>query len=710
MGNDRDNVRPGWKLFLLSLVSLFLELLVIRWMAADIRAFSVFKSFPLVTFYVGLGAGLASTSSRHARFCPYALLFFVAVLKLMEFFRLGSLMFPSMASYNWQSAEAGTMWWFVILFMPVILLLLAGPFLAAWSLGSQMAPLFNSMRPLSAYSINLAGALSGSVLFALLSFGGLPPWVLLIPPAVILVSMAPVRSIWRIAYGLCLVVTILLGAVEFPEAPGARTYWSPYQRLDLVPATFGRLQLDGGQYKDVRGLDLMANHGGYQRAIDLLPDQVGRWDGDRRLRAILQRWTMPYQLRPADDLLIVGAGLGSDVAQALFYGAKSIDAVDIDPAILKLGKDHHPLKPYASTRVRPVCDDARHFFNTCKKKYDLIVFSHLDSHTVLSVSSSVRLDNYIYTQESLKKALGLLKPGGILVLSFCTKRDWFTDRLYWTIRKAAGYAPLVFSYPPGDDVVPNTMFVAGDPVRDASLVLPAEIKAIARAIEPGPCPARTLTDDWPYLYLDPAAWDLSYMLIVAEIVAVSLYFSRGLLMRPAPPLYWQLFFMGAAFVLLELQLISRLSLLFGSTWLTTSIVINGLLTMILIANLLVLRQAAKLWGYLPAFFCLLIVSLAASLLLPVNNLIASQAASPALLYALVCLVTFLPALLSAICFAVSFTRVADSSRALAFNLLGGVIGALCEYAANFLGVQGLLYIVIAFYAAAFAFFLRARPD
>ena len=43
-----------------------------------------------------------------------------------------------------------------------------------------------------------------------------------------------------------------------------------------------------------------------------------------------------------DDVLILGAGSGTDVAAALRHGAKHVDAVEIDPAIMRLGRERHP--------------------------------------------------------------------------------------------------------------------------------------------------------------------------------------------------------------------------------------------------------------------------------------------------------------------------------------------------------------------------------
>jgi spermidine synthase len=47
-------------------------------------------------------------------------------------------------------------------------------------------------------------------------------------------------------------------------------------------------------------------------------------------------------------VVIVGTGTGNDVAAALRAGVGEIDAVEIDPAIVSFGREHHPEDP---TRV-----------------------------------------------------------------------------------------------------------------------------------------------------------------------------------------------------------------------------------------------------------------------------------------------------------------------------------------------------------------------
>ena len=103
-----------------------------------------------------------------------------------------------------------------------------------------------------------------------------------------------------------------------------------------------------------------------------------------------------------ENVLILGAGSGTDVAAALAHGARHVDAVEIDPTIIRLGRQLHPDHPYDDPRVTVINDDARHFLRTTRKKYDLVVFALIDSLTMQSSFSGVRLESYMFTEESFR--------------------------------------------------------------------------------------------------------------------------------------------------------------------------------------------------------------------------------------------------------------------------------------------------------------------
>src|SRR3989449_7824247 len=134
--------------------------------------------------------------------------------------------------------------------------------------------------------------------------------------------------------------------------------------------------------------------------------------------------------------------MGNDVAAAIRNGAGHVTAVEIDPLILQLGEKLHFEKPYSSPLVQHVRDDARNYVQNSNDRFDLIVFSLLDSHTTNSHFTNIRIDNYVYTMEALQQTKRLLKADGILVVKFQVDTPWIAGRLYGLLNTVFGRAPL----------------------------------------------------------------------------------------------------------------------------------------------------------------------------------------------------------------------------------------------------------------------------
>ncbi len=77
---------------------------------------------------------------------------------------------------------------------------------------------------------------------------------------------------------------------------------------------------------------------------------------------------------------------------------------------------------YSNPRVHLIVDDARSFLHDTDQKFALVVLGFLDSHTLLSSFSSVRLDNYVYTLEAFKQMKNVLVPGGYCQPTFAEQQ------------------------------------------------------------------------------------------------------------------------------------------------------------------------------------------------------------------------------------------------------------------------------------------------
>ncbi len=91
-------------------------------------------------------------------------------------------------------------------------------------------------------------------------------------------------------------------------------------------------------------------------------------------------------------------------------------------------------------------------------------------------------------------------------------------------------------------------------------------------------------DDRPFLYLQERSIPSRYLVALALVLLASIVLIRvgGGSFRPMFR-YADLFFMGAAFLLLETKSIVQFALLFGTTWFVNSLVFVGVLLSVLLA-------------------------------------------------------------------------------------------------------------------------------
>jgi spermidine synthase len=668
--------------------SLALELAVIRWQGTVWETFAFYKNFSLLSCFAGLGLGYALARRDRVPavmvlpLLAFQFVFLIGLRYGMPHEVLGSVRSTPIVEQSNMGANTarGVVLVAVYYFLTVVLLMTA---LAFIPVGQVCGRLLGRAPQLRAYGLNLLGSVAGVLLMMGLSFLWTPPVVWFVPclAAVVLLHAFSLRAV-----GVGLVAALVsVVALDWPVSLMAERIYSPYQ---LIERSYGKQSLSA---------ILAAGHY-YQNLLDLSPEAQAAYPG-RRQQA--RYYEMPERLRPSPGrVAVVGAGTGNDVAAALRMGAKHVDAIEIDPAILEVGRYYHPERPYQDGRVRLVVNDARTFLRGTPDHYDLIVYGLLDSHTLLSHASSVRLDSFVYTVEGIRDARDRLTDDGVVSLSFCVLSPENGRKIYLMMQEAFGVPPVCV-WAKYDGSVIFAQSKRGDLKLDPKLLNGTEFEDRTAVYADPSILADVSTDDWPFFYMPRRVYPLSYVGMLALVLVLSVYlFGSFLGERPAFN-HLAYFFLGAGFMLVETKAITELGLMFGNTWQVIGVVIAAILVMAYLANLAVsafgLRRPV-------ASLVLLLVSLGVGLAVARSG---GFPATPLGQLASVVVLTC-PMFFSGVAFSSMLARTGDVSGALATNLLGAMCGGLLEYNSMYFGFQFLYGIAAALYAAAIVSALIVR--
>ena len=688
-------------LVVVSFLILFLEISLIRYLSTEIRIFAYVNNLVLLACFLGMGLGCCRADSEAPLTLTTAALSSILLLinlplsipfdgkPLHPFRDAPTLLSVFSDSPIWCEVRSGNTLLATILGLAATLTMFLLVLMAFIPLGRRLGGLMNEhSRVVRAYSLNVAAGLAGLWIFGALSFASWPPWTWFGVAVISLALISGRSGRERLLLGVFVCAVAWLG--YHPDSGAERIVWSPYQKLALKKLVAGGMD---------RGYLLNVNNVGYMALLDLSDDFLRKWPDklDPAKRAFGQ-YDLPYRIQTeAQRVLIVGAGGGNDVAGALRNGARQVTAVEIDPGIIKLGRAYHPEAPYSDSRVKVVVDDARAFFRRDTAQYDVISFGLLDAHTQASSYNNTRIDHYVYTVESFREARERLDERGILTVSFESPRPWITGRIGANLREAFGEEPVALRIPAGNYGWGGTFFiVARDPERLRRLI--RNDLAVENFVAEHPAglqpPLLLSSDDWPYLYLEGRQIPrlhlcLSAILLLLFAGPFRVAIPRGKRLNP------HFFFLGAAFLLLEFQNISKSVLLFGSTWLVSSITISAILALILLANLV----SARLRPKRGVLYLGLLATLFASYLVPLewfNSLgeVSRGVLAGGLLN--------LPIFFAGLVFIGSFQETRERDVALGSNLLGAGVGGVLESLSFMTGIRALLLIVAAFYALSWA--------
>jgi hypothetical protein len=679
---SRD-LREKWvgpAIFASAAVSLFLELAVIRWQATVFPFFSFYKNLSLLSCFAGLGLGYAmGRRDRVPLFLTLPLLgwqflFMIGMRYGMTYEQFHSLeVLPFREQLNMGLPHVGQCWqsYYVL---SVVFLITA---LAFIPVGQLCGCLMERREKLTAYGFNLLGSLAGVLLMFLVSAFWTPPTVwFLIAFAILLFLHTRRRAVFAVGATSAILALLIL---EWPVSLAWQRIYSPYQLLEVGRGGHGFMEIRAaGHY--------------YQKVYDFI-NSGDKWAADSDVRVARNYYDLPYQIvSQPKDVAVVGAGSGNDVAAALRGGAQHVDAIEIDPAILMLGRDGHPEHPYQNPRVHAVVNDARSFLRTTDQKYDLIVFGLLDSHTLLSQASSVRLDSFVYTVEAMREARARLKPHGVISLTFTVLNDQLGRKIYLMLKDAfEGQAPLCYMVGYDHGVI----FLESD----SPLALPSDrapgLWDKTPTYSNPSIRADVSTDDWPFFYMPARVYPMSYLGMVVLVSLLSLLlisqFQQG---RPSAGNF-PFFLLGAGFMLIETKGITELGLTFGNSWQVIGVVIAGIMVMAYFANCVVQRLSVAR-PTVP--YVLLLGSLA------IGWWISKGGGLPSTWSGRVgtALLLTSPMFFSGIVFSALLKAGSEISGVMSVNLFGAMCGGLLEYNSMYFGFRFLYVIAAGLYLLAFA--------
>jgi spermidine synthase len=680
--------RTACELAAISSLALFQELALIRWLPGQVRTLAYFPNLILISAFLGLGVGCLRAGRRSLLWLwPVSLVTLVTVSCLM-----GGIAFThrSASEFLWLLYYDLPKDALVVhsVYPPIIISFVLGA-VTFVALGQLLAERLDIFRECSSalwgYSWDIAGSLIGVIGFVLVGALGCFPWLWFTVLLVIATPFFLLRFRWRRAVWLVLMPLIPM-TVHLAERA---QYYSPYYAISVEQAP------------GAPSFAVLTNGSLHQRAHPLTNADQLAVEWQRELRSGYQ---FPYRqlLRPPRDVLVLGAGTGNDIAVLLDMGAQHIDAVEIDPVILKLGRKH-PNRPYASPRVRVINTDARSHLNQTETVYDLIVFGTLDSQTRLSALSNVRLDNFVYTEECIKAARSRLSEDGGMVLFFMVSTEYIERRLHDLVASAFAEPPLVrtdFTY------LFNRVFMAGPAFAHLRIGNPALSRHWSGAQQHT---VELPTDDWPYLYLRQRGISSFYLILILIFTVLS----AAAVVAACPDLrarLWrsgevdlEMFLFGLAFLLIETKFVTSMNLVWGATWLTSAVVFGSVLTMVLLATVMMELRPVR-WRTATTG---LIVCLLLTYLIPTRWLLLESGVTRLLVSMLF---VGAPILFASACFAIQFRQRRQAHVAFGWNLLGAVCGGFLELLSMMIGLGNLSLLAMAAYVGAFWIRERRKQD
>jgi hypothetical protein len=332
-----------------------------------------------------------------------------------------------------------------------------------------------------------------------------------------------------------------------------------------------------------------------------------------------------YYLANTGDVFVVGAGGGRDVLSAIAFGQPRVTAVEMNKAIIEaVNARFGEVTGHLDRRpgVRFVNDEARSYLSRSDSRFDVIQISLIDTWAATAAGAFVLSENTLYTADGWQLFYSRLKDDGILSVS-----RWYDHQNPVEVYKLTALAAdalrrvgvreprrhliLVATPPGGTDPAGRssvaTILLRRSPYSDAEI---ATIRGVSGrmgfevALTPDSSPDATFaelagagrtseivsrfgsqlappTDDRPFFFkidsvlLNGLLRFVTVLSLAFIVVPIAIKDRRAIRHDALPSLAFAA--IGVAFMLIEISLMQRLTLLLGHPTFSLSVVLGGLL-------------------------------------------------------------------------------------------------------------------------------------
>lgn len=421
-------------IFLISAAALALELVLVR--AFSIGHWYHFSYLIISTALLGFGAGGIIISIGSKLFTKnyakslWSFAFALAVAVPLVFYLSQKVPLDEL-QLIWDARQ--------LLYFFAYYLLFFIPFLCAGLFVALVFTVFAEQAH-RLYFFNMTGSGLGAAAIVALMYGNLPEVLLLIISgiaffaALILAFVISRRyvtvtlicaAVWLLAFShagpvpLEIEISENKSLVYYSALPTAKTIarrYSPLGRLDCVQAPAIRY---------FPGLSI-AYQGPLPQQILIITDAdgisaVNHFENLTELACYdFTTSALGYHLQSRPNVCVIGAGGGSDVAQALALSARSVVAVEMNSQIIDLVRgilNKFASGLYGRDDVRVVVTEGRSFLQTTRELFDIINISLLDSFSASTAGVYALNESHLYTIEAIEQALSRLRPGGLLSIT-----------------------------------------------------------------------------------------------------------------------------------------------------------------------------------------------------------------------------------------------------------------------------------------------------